>query len=198
MGRAKVQKHRATREEMVIPEGSTFVEPAADPVVEVEETVEVTETLDVTELPSTVETPDDSQLGTEKDGEIDIKVTEVPAPTAIQKEDVHILTPTTFEYNGEIYSYASKSKMFVELHLRGYTVGEIAKETQSHYSFVYGVIDKHVGVTRQPKNSKADIIRTLAIRGMTPGQIAKELNSNYSYVHSVVKKFKDMGGVADA
>lgn len=183
MGRTKVQKHKATREEVA----------------------EAPATLDVTELPATVETPDNSQLGEEKTTEMDIKVTPVtPIETEdlteveeVPKEQVTVLSDRAFEKGGRVYNYPSKSQMFIELHLHGYTVGEIAKVTQSHYSFVYGVIDKHIGVTRQPKTSKADLVRVMAARGMTPGQIAKELNSNYSYIHSIVKKFRDMQEVSN-
>lgn len=96
----------------------------------------------------------------------------------------------SFEVDGNVQKFDSKSKMFVELAKLGYSVGQIAKMTKSHYSFVYGVIDGKVGITRQESTSKSDVIRQMVDQGMTPGQIAKELNSNYSYVHSVVKKYK--------
>lgn len=84
----------------------------------------------------------------------------------------------------------TKSKLFVEMYEAGKTITEIAKETNSQYSFVYGVIDKRIGLVRQPKAERSDAIRELAAQGKTPGQIAKELNANYSFVHTVVKKYK--------
>lgn len=103
---------------------------------------------------------------------------------------IQVLNSTSF-YEGDImHKFESKSKMFLALYDRGWKIGQIAKETQSHYSFVYGVIDGKRGVVRQETLSKSDVIRQLVDLGMTPGQIAKELNSNYSYVHAVVKKYK--------
>lgn len=85
----------------------------------------------------------------------------------------------------------TKSEGFRKLYEDGMSVGEIAKATDSHYSFVYGVIAGSFENVRKNKGpSKSDEIRKLADTGLTPGQIAKELNSNYSFVHSVVKKHK--------
>lgn len=84
----------------------------------------------------------------------------------------------------------TKSKCFSKLFEEGFTVGDISFSTQNHYSFVYGAIDREVGIERKPIESKSDIIRKLFDEGMTVGQIAKELNSNYSFTHSVIKKHK--------
>ena len=84
----------------------------------------------------------------------------------------------------------TKSETFKRLAEDGYSVGDIAWNTKNHYSFVYGVVDSKVGITRQAEESKSDTIRKMVDEGKTPGQIAKELNSNYSWIHSVVKKYK--------
>ncbi len=90
----------------------------------------------------------------------------------------------------------NKSNMFREMYEQGMSVAEISKETGSHYSYVYGVIQrlcnkKGEEVRHERKESKSDTIRAMVDEGMTTGQIAKELNSNYSFVHSVVKKYKE-------
>lgn len=84
----------------------------------------------------------------------------------------------------------TKSKLFIEMYQAGKTITEIAKETHSQYSFVYGVIDRKIGLVRIEKPQRSEAIRELAAQGKTPGQIAKELNANYSFVHTVVKKYK--------
>lgn len=85
---------------------------------------------------------------------------------------------------------ASKSDLFRQMYDGGMTVGDISKVTESHYSFVYGVISSSRELEKKEGESKSDIIRKMAAEGKTAGQIAKELNSNYSFVHSVVKKYK--------
>ncbi len=87
----------------------------------------------------------------------------------------------------------SKSEGFRELYRANVGVGQIAKLTDSHYSFVYGVISQTFGSVKTEGRSgpsKSDQIRELSDQGLTPGQIAKQLNSNYSFVHSVVKKYR--------
>lgn len=95
----------------------------------------------------------------------------------------------TFTMDGKEHKFESKSKMFQAMFDLGMTVGEIAKVTKAHYSFVYGVISSTREIEKKVGDSKSDKIRELAEAGKTPGQIAKELNSNYSFVHSVVKKY---------
>jgi Mor family transcriptional regulator len=86
----------------------------------------------------------------------------------------------------------SKSERMKQLYDSGYTVAEISKKLECHYSFVYGVIQKHCnGVVPQTKTeSKSDIFRTMYDQGKTIGEISKETNSNYSYVFSVIKKHR--------
>ena len=87
-------------------------------------------------------------------------------------------------------SCKSKSEMFRLMYDYGMEVCEIAKECNSHYSFVYGVISASREIRTVQKTSKSDDIRRLAAEGKTPGEISKLLNSNYSFVFSVVKKYK--------
>lgn len=84
----------------------------------------------------------------------------------------------------------SKSELFRLLYDAGMEICEIAKECESHYSFVYGVISASREVRTVKTESKSDLIRKLFDEGKTPGEIAKELSSNYSFVFSVVKKYK--------
>ena len=84
----------------------------------------------------------------------------------------------------------TKSDWFVRLYKSGKTVGEISKLTESHYSFVYGVIESKVGIEKTTKDSKSNKFRELFDQGKTVGEIAKETNSNYSFVFSVIKKYK--------
>ena len=85
----------------------------------------------------------------------------------------------------------SKSEMFRMLYDAGMEINEIAKECESHYSFVYGVISASRVVRKVTKTSASDIIRELYDQGKKPGEIAKELNKNYSFVFGVVKKYKE-------
>jgi ABC-type nitrate/sulfonate/bicarbonate transport system substrate-binding protein len=73
----------------------------------------------------------------------------------------------------------------------GYEVGDISYSTKNHYSFVYAIADKTVGVPRKGDIDKTVLIRALADHGLTPGQIATELNCNYNFVHSTVKDHKE-------
>lgn len=84
----------------------------------------------------------------------------------------------------------SKSELFRQLYDRGLEIADIARETGSHYSFVYGVISNSREMRETTKVTKSDMIRELADKGMTPGEIAKQLNSNYSFVHGVVSKHR--------
>lgn len=88
----------------------------------------------------------------------------------------------------------SKSSWFRRLYDDyGMGVAEIARYTKSHYSFVYGVIDRHTDgeIRKEEGPSKSDLIREMAAKGMTAGAIAKALNSNYSFVHGVVKRYRE-------
>lgn len=118
----------------------------------------------------------------------DEDVAPAPVKTSKTKKEKAVKEPKVKE--------PTKSDSFIAMYEAGKTISEIAKETNSQYSFVYGVIDKRIGLTRQPKAERSDAIRDLAAQGKTPGQIAKELNANYSFVHTVVKKYKATLAVA--
>lgn len=109
------------------------------------------------------------------------QVTVVDQKTGKEVEPVKAKAPT-------------KSDLIRSMYEEGMAVADIARQTDSHYSFVYGVVKRHLGgesPTRDKGPTKSDQIRELAATGMTPGEIAKELNSNYSFVHTVVKKWKE-------
>ena len=93
-------------------------------------------------------------------------------------------------------SEVSKSEKMRQLYDNDMTVSEISKLLNSHYSFVYGVIQRHcedsgIEMKKVTTTSKSDIIRELYDSGLTVGEISKQLNSNYSYVFSVVKKHRE-------
>lgn len=92
--------------------------------------------------------------------------------------------------DGKPKKYDSKSQVFKELYDLGVDIADISRLTDSHYSFVYGVVSSKCKMRDTNKVSKSDKIRDLADAGKTPGEIAKELNANYSFVFSVVKKHK--------
>lgn len=90
----------------------------------------------------------------------------------------------------------SKSELMRQMYDSGINVSEISKKMNCHYSYVYGVIQRHCNKTSQEirhnsTTSKSDEIRRLFDENLTVGQIAKQLNSNYSFVFSVVKKYKE-------
>jgi Mor family transcriptional regulator len=87
----------------------------------------------------------------------------------------------------------SKSERMKQLYDAGFTVAEISKKLSCHYSFVYGVIQKHCDgvIPASQKESKSDLFRTMYDGGSSIGDIAKETNSNYSYVFSVIKKHRE-------
>lgn len=95
------------------------------------------------------------------------------------------------EEGAKFVKVKSKSELFKTLYDLGMEICDIARECESHYSFVYGVISNSRENVRKVKTeSKSDIIRKMFDEGKTPGEISKELNSNYSFVFSVVKKYK--------
>ena len=89
----------------------------------------------------------------------------------------------------------SKSSIIRQLTDEGKTVAEIAKELNSNYSFVYGVVQRHRGATNEKTttvraNSISGQIRKLFDSGKTVAEIKKELGLDYSFVYSVVKAHK--------
>lgn len=89
----------------------------------------------------------------------------------------------------------SKSATIRQMTDQGMSVSQIARELNSNYSFVYGVVQRHKaatngGVTATKKNSVSGQIRTLFDAGKSIADIKKELNLDYSFVYSVVKAHK--------
>lgn len=87
----------------------------------------------------------------------------------------------------------SKSEKMRQLYDLGLNVSDISKILESHYSFVYGVIDRYSdgNIRKVERVTKSDIIRKKYDEGLTIGEISKEMNTNYSYVFSVVKKYRE-------
>jgi hypothetical protein len=117
------------------------------------------------------------------------EVTPTPAATPTP-EAAATVTPTPVVVAPKA---PTKSDLIRVMFTNGSTVAEIAKATNSHYSFVYGVCRalKGSSPSESKGTSRSDEIRALADAGATPGEIAKALNANYSFVHSVVKKHRD-------
>lgn len=93
---------------------------------------------------------------------------------------------------------ATKSDMMRGLFDAGMTVAQIAKETNSNYSFVYSVIKKYKeegAPARAKGESKSDLMRKLFDQGMSVAQIASETQSNYSFVYGVIKRYKEEKGI---
>lgn len=89
----------------------------------------------------------------------------------------------------------SKSAMIRQLTDEGKTVAQIAKEMNSNYSFVYGVVQRHKGATNGDtttvrKDSTSGQIRNLFDQGKSIADIKKDLGLDYSFVYSVVKAYK--------
>lgn len=89
----------------------------------------------------------------------------------------------------------SKSSIIRQLTDEGKTVAQIAKELNSNYSFVYGVVQRHRGATNEKtttvrEKSISGQIRALYDTGKTTAEIKKELGLDYSFVYSVIKAHK--------
>lgn len=87
----------------------------------------------------------------------------------------------------------SKSQVIREMLDGGSTVAEIAKELNTHYSFVHGVAKRHLGddIPTKPKGvSKSALIRDMFDQGMKPAEIKKELNLDYAFVYNVLREYK--------
>lgn len=94
----------------------------------------------------------------------------------------------------------NKSEVMRKMWDEGKSVSEISKELGCHYSYVYGVIERHVGkdnmrdrVKDRNEQTKSSEFRKLWDEGKTIGEIAKMTNSNYSYVWSVIEKYRKEG-----
>jgi transposase len=88
----------------------------------------------------------------------------------------------------------SKSDVMRKLADEGKTVAEIAKITQSNYSFVYSVVKRYKDegmVTRDKSGTKSETMRVLFKEGLTVAEIAKKLNANYAFVYGVIKRYKE-------
>lgn len=97
-----------------------------------------------------------------------------------------------FEDGTESQKQSSKSALFKLAAEAGMTTAEIAKESNSHYSFVYGVLKKiNLNTASAHKAGYSDQIRQMYKEGATVGQIAKELGRNYSFVFGVVKRYRE-------
>lgn len=131
----------------------------------------------------------DATLAMDKSTKKEVEAENVAATAQAQEDEINTTgTPKA----------PTKSDLIRSMYQEGMSVSKIAKETNSHYSFVYGVIKNMLGgekPTSEKGPSKSDLIREYADQGMTPGEIAKELNANYSFVHTVVKKHRaEQGG----
>ena len=100
-------------------------------------------------------------------------------------------------FESKVSGGMSKSDVFVEMYKEGFSISEIGRISGSVYSFVYGVIDRKVGINRVGKgNKKSDRIRSLYDDGMEVSEIVKWFfkNGEYinsSYVWNVVNKYRN-------
>lgn len=126
------------------------------------------------------------------------KATDQTAATKVNEKEVvataTVVVPTPEVVKApEAVKTPTKSDLIRALFTNGMSVAEIAKQTDSHYSFVYSVCRALKGSSPSEDKgpSRSDEIRALADAGHSPGEIAKALNANYSFVHSVVKKHRE-------
>lgn len=92
----------------------------------------------------------------------------------------------------------TKSDMMRKMWSEGTSISDIAKQTDSHYSFVYETIKKFARkqnkefTTNQPQRERrADKFREDYENGLSIGEIAKKHNANYSYVWTVIDKVRN-------
>lgn len=89
----------------------------------------------------------------------------------------------------------TKSEAIRKLLDEGKTVAEAAKATNSHYSFVWGIAQRHFkGDVPTANKTKTDSvsqkIRDLYDEGKTKSEIKKALLVDYSFVYSVVSAYE--------
>lgn len=89
----------------------------------------------------------------------------------------------------------TKSDAIRKLLQEGKTVAQAAKETNSHYSFVWGIAQRlfkgEVPSTNRSKvDSQSQKIRDLYDQGKSKSDIKKELQLDYSFVYGVIKAYE--------
>ena len=93
-----------------------------------------------------------------------------------------------------VESNVSKSEKFRRLYEVGVEVKDISKIMNSHYSFVYGVIERSYGEVkskRKSEESKSSRMKKLYDDGYSIGEISRMLESNYSYTWRVINKYRN-------
>lgn len=110
----------------------------------------------------------------------------------------------TVTIDKETKTFATKSDIFRALYTEAeLTLSEIAQLTDSHTSFVHGIVSKMD--TYEPKkntNTKTRKVQEIILQNplMSVTDIVKELadNSNYSFIYSISKKFRQTDEYKDA
>ena len=119
---------------------------------------------------------------------VDIKMDEIPQPT------VH--NASTPRPAGQSQpKEGTKSELIRQMLAEGKSVAEVAKATNSHYSFVWGVAQRFFkGDIPTSNKSKGDSvsqkIRDMYDEGKSKSDIKKALLVDYSFVYSVIKAYE--------
>ena len=110
---------------------------------------------------------------------------------AKQPEEVEIKMVEKPSFQG------SKSDRMRQLFDQGASVAQIARELDSNYSFVYGVIKRYKeegAPKRLVGESKSAEARKLYDDGLSVSQIAKQLDINYAFAYGVIKRYREAKG----
>lgn len=119
---------------------------------------------------------------------VDIKMDEIPQP---QKTAATTPRPAGQSQPKE----GTKSEQIRQMLSEGKSVAEVAKATNSHYSFVWGVAQRFFkGNIPTSNKSKGDSlsqkIRDMYDAGKSKSEIKKALLVDYSFVYSVIKAYE--------
>lgn len=118
---------------------------------------------------------------------VDIKMDELPQP---QKTAATTPKPVRQSQPKE----GTKSERIRQMLSEGKSVAEVAKATNSHYSFVWGVAQRFFGDIPTSNKSKGDSlsqrIRDMYDAGKSKSEIKKALLVDYSLVYSVIKAYE--------
>lgn len=95
----------------------------------------------------------------------------------------------------------TKSDRIRQMYDEGKTVAEIARELNTHYSFVHTVVAKYrengAPTKHSERPSKSKSIRSLYDQGRTLKEIKELLNLDYAFVYGVLKRHKDSKSLND-
>ena len=122
-----------------------------------------------------------------------------PEPEVVQKQrfvpGTKLVPEGETDRQARVSKEGTKSDAIRKLLQEGKTVAQAAKETNSHYSFVWGIAQRlFKGNVPQANKTKTDSlsqkIRDMYDAGKSKSEIKKALLVDYSFVYSVVKAYE--------